>query len=131
MIDIYYYFFFFFFQAEDGIRDGTVTGVQTCALPICHRRPPAHGAVPSRPDEGRPGREVMMEVRRLGPQIGAEILGVDVRTLDDTGFARIYRAWLDHNVAVVPGQDLDLDDFVTYSRRFGQVVPHPSKMTRH
>src|SRR6266508_3699013 len=26
---------FFFFQAEDGIRDGHVTGVQTCALPIC------------------------------------------------------------------------------------------------
>src|SRR5438309_10819897 len=26
--------FVFFFQAEDGIRDGTVTGVQTCALPI-------------------------------------------------------------------------------------------------
>src|SRR5690348_17388845 len=29
------FFFFFFFQAEDGIRDGRVTGVQTCALPIC------------------------------------------------------------------------------------------------
>src|SRR2546425_8643068 len=28
------YFFFFFFQAEDGIRDKLVTGVQTCALPI-------------------------------------------------------------------------------------------------
>src|SRR5690625_5940922 len=28
------YTFFFFFQAEDGIRDGHVTGVQTCALPI-------------------------------------------------------------------------------------------------
>src|SRR5215813_6394017 len=27
-------FFFFFFQAEDGIRDADVTGVQTCALPI-------------------------------------------------------------------------------------------------
>src|SRR5437773_11262671 len=27
-------FFFFFFQAEDGIRDRDVTGVQTCALPI-------------------------------------------------------------------------------------------------
>src|SRR5258708_6246610 len=26
---------FFFFQAEDGIRDDLVTGVQTCALPIC------------------------------------------------------------------------------------------------
>src|SRR6266568_5322019 len=30
--------FFFFFQAEDGIRDGTVTGVQTCALPILRER---------------------------------------------------------------------------------------------
>src|SRR5690348_18098203 len=29
--------FFFFFQAEDGIRDGRVTGVQTCALPISAR----------------------------------------------------------------------------------------------
>src|SRR5688500_15638848 len=28
---------FFFFQAEDGIRDYKVTGVQTCALPICDR----------------------------------------------------------------------------------------------
>src|SRR5258708_16075511 len=28
------FFFFFFFQAEDGIRDDLVTGVQTCALPI-------------------------------------------------------------------------------------------------
>src|SRR5690554_7970315 len=28
------FFFFFFFQAEDGIRDADVTGVQTCALPI-------------------------------------------------------------------------------------------------
>src|SRR5690348_18463842 len=32
----------FFFQAEDGIRDGRVTGVQTCALPICPRTRSAH-----------------------------------------------------------------------------------------
>src|SRR5687768_12683196 len=32
--------FFFFFQAEDGIRDVAVTGVQTCALPIFHRPGP-------------------------------------------------------------------------------------------
>src|SRR5579862_2138171 len=31
--------FFFFCQAEDGIRAGTVTGVQTCALPIYRRHP--------------------------------------------------------------------------------------------
>src|SRR2546427_5553526 len=30
--------FFFFFQAEDGIRDLTVTGVQTCALPISAKK---------------------------------------------------------------------------------------------
>src|SRR3989441_5832219 len=34
MSNRYLFFFFFFFQAEDGIRDKLVTGVQTCALPI-------------------------------------------------------------------------------------------------
>src|SRR5262249_59959049 len=35
-------YYVFFFQAEDGIRDWSVTGVQTCALPICnHRSKPA------------------------------------------------------------------------------------------
>src|SRR5947208_7560673 len=34
----FFFFFFFFFQAEDGIRDDLVTGVQTCALPISSRR---------------------------------------------------------------------------------------------
>src|SRR5206468_5192383 len=33
-----FFFFFFFFQAEDGIRDLIVTGVQTCALPISRTR---------------------------------------------------------------------------------------------
>src|SRR5215510_10111809 len=32
----------FFFQAEDGIRDGHVTGVQTCALPISGCQPNVH-----------------------------------------------------------------------------------------
>src|SRR5206468_7359283 len=33
-VDVCFFLFFFFFQAEDGIRDLIVTGVQTCALPI-------------------------------------------------------------------------------------------------
>src|SRR5256886_9546202 len=37
---------FFFFQAEDGIRDLTVTGVQTCALPISPAARPACGEGP-------------------------------------------------------------------------------------
>src|SRR5206468_8565769 len=43
------YFVFFFFQAEDGIRDLIVTGVQTCALPIYH----AAGVQPQRRVVGR------------------------------------------------------------------------------
>src|SRR5690606_41327515 len=39
-------FFFFFFQAEDGIRDFHVTGVQTCALPILSS--PYRGLAPLR-----------------------------------------------------------------------------------
>src|SRR5256885_7738623 len=35
--------FFFFFQAEDGIRDYKVTGVQTCALPIFGQMPALQG----------------------------------------------------------------------------------------
>src|SRR5207237_7242097 len=34
---LFFFLFFFFFQAEDGIRDSSVTGVQTCALPIWQR----------------------------------------------------------------------------------------------
>src|SRR5690625_7412150 len=39
--------FFFFFHAEDGIRDGHVTGVQTCALPISRRHSGFGGGLPS------------------------------------------------------------------------------------
>ena len=63
-----------------------------------------------------------MEIRRMGPQIGVEVTGVDVKTLDDKGFAPIYQAWLDYNVMVVRDQDLTIPDFVRYSRRFGPVV---------
>src|SRR5260221_10200872 len=43
-------FCFFFFQAEDGIRDHCVTGVQTCALPISEKGCPSKAAngVPDR-----------------------------------------------------------------------------------
>src|SRR2546430_9280530 len=40
---------FFFFQAEDGIRDLTVTGVQTCALPIYPESPRERAGEPERP----------------------------------------------------------------------------------
>src|SRR5207248_7592390 len=45
---IFFSVFFFFFQAEDGIRYRTVTGVQTCALPISSACPCWPTYVPSR-----------------------------------------------------------------------------------
>src|SRR5256885_8962189 len=47
--------YFFFFQAEDGIRDYKVTGVQTCALPISPRRRRPALLVRHLRTEGRPG----------------------------------------------------------------------------
>src|SRR5256886_3754027 len=56
---------FFFFQAEDGIRDLTVTGVQTCALPISievKRPQPAFDLDPI-----LPAREHDLIVRQIAP----------------------------------------------------------------
>src|SRR5437868_11657639 len=54
MSTLFAIFFFFFFQAEDGIRDRNVTGVQTCALPISTAHSPPRpatspGASPTSP----------------------------------------------------------------------------------
>src|SRR3989475_933506 len=53
--------FFFFFQAEDGIRDLTVTGVQTCALPIWTRLPSSMTALSGKRKkwEALPDRRLM------------------------------------------------------------------------
>src|SRR5437867_13294522 len=66
---------FFFFQAEDGIRDRTVTGVQTCALPIsAHRSQTAlsahSGSVgrPSPPWRNPEAQEGRSEERRVGKE---------------------------------------------------------------
>ena len=73
----------------------------------------------------------MLQVNRLGPEIGAEVLGADIRNLDAETFDVIYRTWLDCNVIAVRDQSLELEDFFTYSRRFGNLYAHPSKSTRH
>src|SRR5207302_8050582 len=76
-------FFFFFFQAEDGIRDFHVTGVQTCALPISRRRrqmlqyniavqhlpsPPRRGCRPGSGRTCRVKRKKRSEERRVGKE---------------------------------------------------------------
>src|SRR6266850_4091950 len=76
-----FFLFFFFFQAEDGIRDYKVTGVQTCALPIsAHlkvavddvgarfelRQPKNDGGDRSRRKIAWSERESLVEWRRVG-----------------------------------------------------------------
>src|SRR2546422_8256346 len=56
-----YVLFFFFFQAEDGIRDVAVTGVQTCALPIYQRE-----GLRSAKDRGSRGGSKYGEANRTG-----------------------------------------------------------------
>src|SRR5439155_23687122 len=59
-------FCFFFFQAEDGIRDGHVTGVQTCALPIS----PSGAARQAAVDLHRPGTHAVLRFPAHRPRAG-------------------------------------------------------------
>src|SRR2546425_8567115 len=61
----YMYIFFFFFQAEDGIRDKLVTGVQTCALPIYHVR---RGERDARQGRSGPDGPARRRDERVGPR---------------------------------------------------------------
>src|SRR2546422_3661055 len=67
----------FFFQAEDGIRDVAVTGVQTCALPIYEE-----GRRPAEP-QGLGVRKVLGygDLRSIAAQAGGEVRCVQLQTL--------------------------------------------------
>src|SRR5215475_540232 len=98
-----FFLFFFFFQAEDGIRDFHVTGVQTCALPICREDPDVAAemqeilegdgievlvAAEARQVEKQPGGVVRVFVRTSsGEQVieGSEILVATGRSPNTAG----------------------------------------------
>jgi taurine dioxygenase len=60
-------------------------------------------------------------VTPTGAALGAEVGGVDLRSLTDADFAVVYRAWLDHSVLLMRGQVLSDDDLIAFSRRFGEL----------
>src|SRR6266436_7868524 len=70
------FFCFFFFQAEDGIRDVAVTGVQTCALPILNEPPEE----PLTPREIEIVRHVAMGLRNAEVAERLSISEVTVKT---------------------------------------------------
>jgi taurine dioxygenase len=61
--------------------------------------------------------------------LGAEVTGVDLRTLDDAGFARLLQAWHDHSVLLVRGQKLSDQDLIAFSRRLGDLDWAPIQET--
>ena len=73
----------------------------------------------------------MLEISHPNSKVGAIAEGVDVRTISEDDFSQLYNAWLERNVLIVRGQNLDLGEFLAYSKRFGVIDPHPSKSTRH
>src|SRR5688572_32702755 len=73
-------FVFFFFQAEDGIRDLTVTGVQTCALPICDcilqpGQGPGEGGYDASLREAKKREQIMIKTKILALLVVAGFLG--------------------------------------------------------
>jgi taurine dioxygenase len=61
--------------------------------------------------------------------LGAEIQGVDLRTINADDFAAIHSAWLDHSVLLFRGQSLTDDDLIAFSKRFGALDWAPVQET--
>src|SRR6266404_9760917 len=102
-------YFFFFFQAEDGIRDKLVTGVQTCALPISRIE---RGAVSKAPGGCDQALEYLWDTRPLRRRWARHHLSSRKPTTADS---RRRRVGGDAVLTILPG---------TY--RIGAVLPdHP------
>ena len=72
-----------------------------------------------------------MRIVPLTEHTGADILDVDVKTLTDAQFERIYQTWLDRCVVRFRDQQLDIDDLQRFSARFGPLeeMPQYSRMS--
>jgi len=62
-----------------------------------------------------------IEVRPMGVALGAEIRGVDLAKISGEDFTDIHQAWLDHQVLLFRGQNLDDEQLIAFSRRFGEL----------
>jgi len=60
-----------------------------------------------------------LTTRQLHPQLGAEVVGIDVKSVDDATFKAIVDAFNDYSVLLFRGQSLTDEEQVAFSRRFG------------
>jgi taurine dioxygenase len=82
-----------------------------------------------RTEDAAPEAGRAMHVEPTEAVLGAEVHGVDLRTLDAETFAAIHRAWLDRQVLLFRGQQLADEDLVSFSRRFGDLDEAPVQET--
>ena len=61
----------------------------------------------------------MADPQPTGAVLGAEMPGIDLRAIDNTAFAAIHKAWIDHEVLLFRGQALTDENLIAFSRRFG------------
>ena len=73
-----------------------------------------------------PTRPATLALDRLGPSFGAEVIGLDLRVLDDERVVAVREALVAHKVLFFRGQDLSDADQVELGRRLGEpTVGHP------
>jgi taurine dioxygenase len=73
-----------------------------------------------------------MTIRKLTGSIGAEVLDLDLREVDDTAFAAVRRAFLDHCVLVFRDQHFGAAELLAFTRRWGDIfhTPHAQGLER-
>jgi taurine dioxygenase len=70
-----------------------------------------------------------IKVAPTGAALGAQVDGVDLRSVNDATFAAVKSAWLDHLVLLFRNQTLDDDQMIAFSRRFGDLDWAPVQET--
>ena len=78
---------------------------------------------------GHDAAREMINVVPTGAVLGAEVRGIDLKSLHDAQFAAFKRAWHQHEVLLVRGQTLSDQDLVSFSRRFGDLDWAPVQET--
>jgi taurine dioxygenase len=74
-------------------------------------------------------RDKPIQVVPTRAALGAEMHGINLKNLNDLGFATLKRAWHDHSVLLVRGQTLSDQELIAFSRRFGELDWAPIQET--
>ena len=71
----------------------------------------------------------MIAIHPTGKALGAEIQQVNLKAISEADFEAVHQAWLDHLVLLFRGQELTDEDFIAFSRRFGDLDWAPIQET--